>query len=327
MNRREFITLCGGALAAWPLGAGAQQNALPVIGFLDSKLAEGAAHFVAAFREGLKETGHFEGQNVAIEFRWSEGQYDRLPAMAADLVRRRVAVIAAISPFAAMAAKAATSTIPIIFQTGADPVAAGLVDSLNRPSGNLTGFYRFADDLVPKCLELLHEAVPNATMMAFLLNPATPSAETRSREAQAAAQSLGLKQLHVLNAATEGEIEAAFATLVQQGVGAVVIGQDAFANSRSEQLAALAHRYALPAIFSLREFAAAGGLMAYGASLADQYRQVGVYIGRILKGEKPADLPVQQSTKVELVINVKTAEAFGLTVPLSLLGRADEVIE
>jgi putative ABC transport system substrate-binding protein len=275
----------------------------------------------------MQEAGYVEGRNVRLDFRFAEGQYDRLPLMAADLIRREVNVIAAISPFAALAARAATTTIPIVFQSGSDPVEAGLVTNLNRPGGNVTGFYRFADDLVPKCLELLREAVPAASTMAFLMNAAIPSAEARARDAQAAAKLLGLKQLYLLNGANEREIEEALAVAVKQGVGAVAIGQDAFSNSHTEQLAALAIRHGLPAVFSLREFAVAGGLMSYGASLADQYRQVGLYTARILKGEKPADLPVQQSTKVELIINLKTAKALGLALPLSLLGRADEVIE
>jgi putative ABC transport system substrate-binding protein len=330
MKRGEFIKLLGAAAATAMVGPSlvcAQESTLPVVGILDSKLADGAAHFVAAFRQGLQEAGYVEGRNVRLDFRFAEGQYERLPMMATDLVRTEVNVIAAISPFAALAARDATKTIPIVFQSGSDPIEAGLVANLNRPGGNLTGFYRFADDLVPKCLELLREAVPTATTMGLLMNAAIPTAEARTRDAEAAAKLLGLKQLHLLNAANEREIEVAFDAAVKQGVGAVAIGQDAFSNSHTQQLAALASRHRLPAIFSLREFATAGGLMSYGASLADQYRQVGLYTGRILKGEKPADLPVQQSTNVELIVNLKTAKALGLTVPLSLLGRADEVIE
>jgi putative ABC transport system substrate-binding protein len=325
MKRRAFITLVGGA-AAWPLAARAQQSAMPVIGFLEAKSADTSAHFVAAFRQGLKEAGFVEGQSVAVEFRWTEGHFDRLPEMAADLVRRRVAVIVAISPNAALAAKAATTTIPIVFQTGSDPVQAGLVTSLSRPGGNLTGVSRLATELMPKLLEALREAVPNPEV-ALLVNPASFDVEGKTREMQDAALALGLPRLHVLNASTEREIDAAFATLRQLQANALVIGQDVYFNSRIEQLAAQALSHSVPAIYSLPEFAAAGGLMSYGASLADQYRQVGVYTGRILKGEKPADLPVQQATKVELVINMKTAKALGLTVPLALLARADEVIE
>jgi putative tryptophan/tyrosine transport system substrate-binding protein len=327
MRRREFITLLGSAAAACPLAARAQQPTTPVIGFLDAKSADSSTHYVTAFRQGLKEAGYVEGQNIALEFRWADGQYDRLPALAADLVRRQVAVIAVISPNAALAAKAATTTIPIVFQTGTDPVEVGLVTSLNRPGGNLTGISRLAAELAPKLLELLRQTAPNAAVIAFLMNPSAYNAELKTQEAQAAARSLGLQQLQVLNAETEHDIDAAFATLIQRPAGALVIGQDVFFNSRIEQLADLALRYAVPAIYSLREFAAAGGLMSYGASLADQYRLVALYVGRILKGEKPADLPIQQATKFELVINLKTAKALGLTVPPSVLAIADEVIE
>jgi putative ABC transport system substrate-binding protein len=326
LRRREFITLLGGAAAAWPIAGRAQQPALPVIGFLEAKSADTSAHLVAAFRQGLKEAGFVEGQSVAVEFRWTEGHFDRLSEMAADLVQRRVAVIVAISPNAALAAKAATTTIPIVFQTGSDPVQAGLVTSLSRPGGNLTGVSRLATELMPKLLEVLREALPNAEI-AFLVNPGSFDVEGKTREMQVAALALGLPRLHVLNASTEREIDAAFATLSQVQANALVIGQDVYFNSRIEQLAALALRHRVSAIYSLPEFAAAGGMMSYGASLADQYRQVGVYTGRILKGEKPSDLPVQQATRIELVINLKTAKALGLTIPISLLGRADEVIE
>jgi putative ABC transport system substrate-binding protein len=326
MRRREFVTLLGGA-AAWPLAARAQQAAMPVIGFLHPQSADASAHFVSAFRQGLKEGGYVEGQNIAIEFRWAEGRNDQLRAMAADLVRRQVAVIAAISPNAAVAAKSATTTIPIVFQSGSDPVELGLVTSLNRPGGTITGISRLATALVPKLLELLHEAAPNADNIAFLMNPASVNAEVKTREAQAAAQSLGLKQLVILTAGTSAEIDSAFAAVTERRANALLIGQDIFFNNQVEQLAALALRNKVPAVYSLREFAAAGGLMSYGASLADQYRLVGVYVGRILKGEKPGDLPVQQATKVELIINLKTAKALGLSVPVPLLGRADEVIE
>jgi putative ABC transport system substrate-binding protein len=326
MRRREFIALLGGA-AAWPLAARAQQPAMPVIGFLDPKSASASAHFVSAFRQGLKEGGYVEGQNIAIEFRWAAGRNDQLPAMAADLARRQVAVIAAISPSAALAAKSATTAIPIVFQSGSDPVEMGLVASLNRPGGTITGISRLATELAPKLLELLHEAAPNADNIAFLMNPASVNAEFKTREAQAAAHSLGLKQLLVLTAGTATEIDSAFVTMAERRANALLIGQDVFFNNQVEQLAAMALRNKVPAIYSLREFATAGGLMSYGASLADQYRLVGVYVGRILKGEKPGDLPVQQATKVELIINLKTANALGLSVPVPLLGRADEVIE
>jgi putative ABC transport system substrate-binding protein len=326
MRRREFIALLGGA-AAWPLAARAQQPAMPVIGFLDPKSASASAHFVSAFRQGLKEGGYVEGQNIAIEFRWAAGRNDQLPAMAADLARRQVAVIAAISPSAALAAKSATTAIPIVFQSGSDPVEMGLVASLNRPGGTITGISRLATELVPKLLELLHEAAPNADNIAFLMNPASVNAEVKTRDAQAAAHSLGLKQLLILPAGTSTEIDSALATMAERRANALLIGQDVFFNNQVEQLAALALRNKVPAIYSLREFAAAGGLMSYGASLADQYRLVGVYVGRILKGEKPANLPVQQATKVELIINLKTANALSLSVPVPLLGRADEVLE
>jgi putative ABC transport system substrate-binding protein len=325
MQRREFITLIGGAAAAWPLSARAQQPAMPVIGFLHSGSPDMYADRLRTFRQGLKEAGYVEGENVAIEYRWAENQYDRLPALAADLVRRQVAVIAANSP-AALPAKAATTTIPIVFTSGLDPVAVGLVASLNRPGGNLTGIASLNVEIGPKRLELLHELVPTATIFALLLNPTNPYAQTLSRNLQAAARTLGL-QLHVLHASTEREIDTVFAILTQLRAGGLVIGPDAFFNDRSEQLAALTVRHAVPAISQYREFAAAGGLMSYGGSTTDSFRQVGVYTGRILKGEKPADLPVVRSTKVEMILNLKTAKALGLTVPLPLIGRADEVIE
>jgi putative ABC transport system substrate-binding protein len=326
MNRRSFITLLGGA-AAGPLAARAQ-TAIPVIGFLSAASPDVWAERLRAFRQGLGETGYTEGTNLAIEYRWAEGQNDRLPALATDLVRRQVAVIAAPgSTPAALAAKAATTTIPVVFYTGADPIAVGLVASLNRPGGNITGVATLGAELAPKRLELLHELVPAATVVALLVNPTSPNlAEFTTRDLQAAARSLGLK-LHVLHASSERDFDKVFAALAQLQVGGLVITPDAVFTSRSEQLAALTLRHAVPTIFQFRAFSAAGGLMSYGGSLADGDRQVGVYTGRIVKGEKPADLPVQQVTKVELFLNLKTAKALGLTVPISLLGRADEVIE
>jgi putative ABC transport system substrate-binding protein len=326
MKRRKFITLIGGAVAAWPLTARAQQGAMPVIGLLSSVTARQWAPFIAAFLQGLNEVGFVEGQNVATEQRWAEGQYDRLPAMAADLIQRRVAVIAALTTPAAVAAKAATATIPIVFTTIGDPVQIGLVTSLSRPGGNITGVTYLNVEVAPKLLELLHEVIPTATTMAALVNPTNPNADTLSRSLQVAARTLGL-QLHLLKASTEPDIETAFVTLAELRVSGLVIPSDAFIIAHEERLAAWALRHRLPAIFQTRALAMAGGLMSYSGSALDVYRQGGVYTGRVLKGEKPADLPVQQSTKVELVINLKTAKALGLTIPLPLIGRADEVIE
>jgi putative ABC transport system substrate-binding protein len=324
MNRRGLISLLGGA-AAWPLAARAQQRAMPVVGFLSGVSAWEDAHLAAAFRQGLSETGYVEGRNVLVDYLWAEGHYERLAALAADLVSRQVTVIATGSIAAGLAAKAATTTVPIVFQVGGDPVESGLVATLNRPGGNLTGVTTLSLELWPKRLELLHEVVPTATLIGLLVNPINFDNKL-NLEIQAAARTLGL-QLHVLHATTERDFDTVFATLVQLRVGALMIGGDAFFTSRSEQLAALTVRHAVPTIFQYRQFAAAGGLMSYGSSITEAYRLVGVYTGRILKGEKPTDLPVQQSAKFELFINLKTAKTLGLTVPLSLLGRADDVIE
>jgi len=327
MDRRTFMGSVAGGLVAAPLAACAQKSAIPMIGFLGSASPAQSAPFVAAFRKGLNETGYVEGKNVAIEFRWAEGQYDRLPALASELVRRQMAVLVATGgPGAALAAKAATSTIPIVFTTGSDPVQFGLVASLGHPGGNATGVTIFTVDLVAKRMELLRELVPKATVIAFISNPNTPYAESEVGKAQEAARSFG-QQLHVVRAATAQEIDAAFATLVQLRAGALLIGTDPFFSSRREQFVALAARHAMPAIFDLREFATAGGLLSYGASITEAYRQAGIYTGKILNGAKPADLPVLQPTKLELVINLKTAKTLGLTIPQSLLLRADEVIQ
>ena len=329
MKRREFIALVGGAAAvAWPFAARAQQPAMPVIGFLSSASPKQHEHVVRAFRQGLSETGYVEGRNVRIEFRWADDKNDRLSELAADLVRHKVNVIAAPgSTPGALAAKAATAAIPIVFSVWIDPVASGLVASLARPGGNITGVTNLNTELGPKRLELLRELMPTANVIALLVNPTSPLiAETVSHELQSTARTLGL-QLLILNASNERDFDTIFSTLVQQRASALVIAPDALFISRSEQLAALTVRHAVPAITQFREFAAAGGLMTYGGSFTESVQQVGVYTGRILKGEKPADLPVQQLTKAELIINLRTAKAIGLTVPPTLLRRADEVIE
>jgi putative ABC transport system substrate-binding protein len=329
MRRREFITLLGGAAATWPLAGRAQQQTVPVIGLLSGQLAGVSAPQVAAFRQGLSEAGFVEGRNVAFESRWADNQYDRLPVLAADLVQRRVALIAAIafgSTPAALAAKSATTTIPIVFAVGTDPVKTGIVASLNQPGGNVTGTTFFANELGAKRLGLLHELLPRATVIAVLLNPHFPDAPEQLRNVQEAARTLGL-QIHVLNASTESEIDAGLVALARQRADAVFVGADPFLSSRRDQIIALAARYGLPAIYDLSGAAAAGGLISYAADSLDANRRAGVYAGRILKGEKPADLPVLQPTKFQLVINLRTAKALGLEVPDRLLALADEVIE
>jgi len=326
LKRREFITLLGGAAAAWPLAARAQQpGKLPTIGFLGNDAATWT-DWTAAFRQGLKEAGYVEGQNATIEYRWAEGHYDRLPALAADLVGRKVTVIAATSTPAALAAKAATATVPIVFTTGGDPIKLGLVASLNRPGGNITGVSSLISELGTKRLGLLRELVPSATVIATLVNPNFPDADGQLRDAEAGARALGL-QLIVLRAGTEREIDAAFATMAQRGGGVLDVSVDPFFVERRDHIVALAASYAIPAMYPLRDFAVAGGLMSYGTDFADSYRQAGIYTGRIVKGEKPADLPVQRSTKFEFVINLKTAKALGLSVPNSMQLLADKVIE
>lgn len=326
MRRREVITLLGSVAAAWPLVALAQQRPLPVIGFLNGGAPESFAPMLNAFLQGLKEAGYVDGQNVAIEYRWANGQYDRLTALAGDLVQRRVAVIAATSTPANLVAKEATSTIPIVFTTGGNPVQLGLVSSLSRPGGNVTGVTQMTGEVAPKRIELAHDLFPQATTFGLLINPKNPLAETVKTDSQAAAQRLGL-QLNVLHASTDVEIEDAFKAFHEKHVGALVIGTDAFFNNRLEQLAALAIRSSLPAVYEYHQFVEGGGLASYGGSILDSYRLAGGYTGRILKGDKPADLPVQQASKIELLINLKTANALGLTLPSSVLNRADEVIE
>jgi putative ABC transport system substrate-binding protein len=324
MRRREF--LIGSALAAWPMTSRAQR-AMPVVGFLNGSSADGYAPMVSAFHQGLKEVGYVEGQNLAIEFRWANGQYDQLPILAADLVRRKVSVIAATGTPANLVAKTATNTIPIVFTTATDPVHLGLVASLGQPGGNVTGATQLGVEVGPKRLELAHELIPDATDIALLVNPDNPSAATTLlKDAQGAAFTFGL-QLHVLRARTEREIEAAFASFGQLRAGVLVIGTDSFFNGQSKRLAALALQHSVPAIYQFGDFTSAGGLISYGGSIKESYRLAGIYTGRILNGDKPAELPVQRSTKIELIINLKTAKALGVTVPQPLLARVDEVIE
>jgi putative ABC transport system substrate-binding protein len=327
IERREFLATLGGVAAAWPLAARAQGSAMPVVGYLGPGSAVSDAFRVTAFRQGLSEAGFVEGQNVTVDYRWAEEHYDRLPAMATDLVNRHVAVIVATSTPAALAAKAATTTVPIIFETAADPVKLGFVASLNRPGGNVTGVTQLGEEVLPKRLELLHELLPSARVLALLINPADPVlADPQTRVVLSAAKTFGL-ELHVLRASSERDFDAVFAKLIELRVGGLVIGGSNVFTGHINQLAALTVRHAVPAIYQRREFAAAGGLMSYGSSIPDTHRIVGLYTGRILKGDNPANLPVQQASKVELYINFKTAKAFGLTVPLPLLGRADEVFE
>jgi putative ABC transport system substrate-binding protein len=327
MKRREFITLVGGAAATWPFAGLAQQPAMPVVGFINAASPQPYARMLSAFLKGLSEAGYVENQNVKIEYRWALGEIDRLPALVADLVRREVTVIAATGTPAALAAKAATTTIPIVFEIGSDPVQIGLVTSLNRPSGNVTGVAQLAIEVGPKRLELLREMIPKIRVIALLADPTDRAIfENTTQGVQSAARSLGL-ELHVLNVSTDRDLDAAFANLVRLRAGGVVISGGQFFNSRSKQLAAAALQHAVPTISPYVDLAGVGGLMSYGTSITDAYRLAGVYTGRVLKGEKPADLPVQQATKVELVINLKTAKALGITVPVSLIGRADEIIE
>ena len=325
MKRREFITLVGGAAATWPIAARAQQSAMPVIGFLRSASLANVAHLVTAFRQGLKEADFFEGQNVAIEYRSAEDHLERLPALVADLIGRQVAVIVG-NHNAALAAKAAATAVPIVFVTGADPVRDGFVVSLNRPGGNVTGVSFLANEIGTKRLDLLRQLVPNAGTIAMLVNPRTPDIEAERRDVQAAAQAIG-QQLIIFDLESDRDIEPAFAAATQRGARALLVSAGAFTNSHRERLIAMAARHAIPAMYSLREYVTDGGLISYAASITDAYRQAGLYTGRILKGEKPADLPVIRSTRLELVINLKTARTLGLTIPDKLLAIADEVIE
>jgi putative ABC transport system substrate-binding protein len=327
MRRRAFITLIGSATVGWPFTGRAQQPTMPVVGFLGGGSPDLSSHLVRAFGQGLNEIGYIEGRNVKIEYHWAKNQYERLSALAADLVIRQVAVIVATPTPAALEAKASTATIPIVFLTGGDPVELGLVAGLNEPGGNMTGVSIFSGPLVAKRMEILHELVPKAEIFAMLINPANRKlVESTTKDAKEAAQALGLK-LAILNVSSDIDFDPAFETMIRQGIGALVVGTDALFNSKRDQLVAAATRYAVPTMYEFSEFVAGGGLISYGTSVTDMFRQLGIYTGRILKGDKPADLPVQQATKVELVINLKTVGALGLTVPLTLLGRADEVIE
>jgi ABC-type uncharacterized transport system substrate-binding protein len=326
MIRRKFITLIGGAAAAWPLAARAQQTGMPVVGFLHPATPVGYAHIVAALRQGLSETGHIEGRNLAIEFRWGDDHLDRMPALAADLVRHRVAVIVAGGLSAAIAARSVTTTMPIVFSAGTDPVKAGLVASFNRPGGNITGLLQFNDSLITKRLEMMRELVPKASVIGLLVDPKAVSATPRSESVQAAARAIG-QQLRVLSATSQEQFDEVFATAKHEQIGALLVSNGTVFTNGRERLVALAARYAIPTSYEYREFVAAGGLLSYGANHTDEYRQVGAYAGRILKGEKPADMPVIQTTKFELAINLRAAKALGLTVPPTLLARADEVIE
>ena len=325
MRRREFIILVGAAAGARPLPLRAEPS-MPVIGFLNGSSADGYAPMVAAFGQGLKEVGYVDGQNVTIEYRWAEGHYDQLSELVNDLIRRQVSVIAATSTPANLVAKKATSTIPIVFTTSSDPVQLGLVESLNRPGANATGVTQLNVEVGPKRLELARELMPNATAVALLINPKNPQTDSVLKNMQAAARSLGL-QLPVLRASSEAEMEAAFVGFASLKAGILTIGTDTLFNGRTEKLASLAVRYSVPTIYQYNQFTRNGGLMSYGGSIEDAYRTAGILVGRILKGDKPADLPVQQSTKVQLIVNLKAAKALGITVPLSMLGRADEVIE
>jgi putative ABC transport system substrate-binding protein len=326
MIRRDFLTLLGGAAVAWPVGAWGQQPSMPVIGMLNGGIASANAFMVTALRRGLLETGYAEGRNMSIEYRWAGDQQDRLPALATDLVQRRVAVIAAGPTAAALAAQAATNTIPIVFQTGRDPVADGLVTSFNRPGGNITGVSQLAVELGAKRLDVLLKLIPNARLVAVLAFPQSLVSREQVADLQHAADALGVHLL-VLNIGDDRDLVPAFASIIEQHAGALIVSASAFFFGRREQLAALAARHAIPTIYQSREFMSAGGLMSYGGDFSDVYRQIGVYVGRILKGEKPADLPVVQPTKLELVINLKTAKALGLEVPPTLIALADEVIE
>ena len=328
MRRRDFIKVVAGSAVAWPLAVRAQQTPMPVVGFVNSTSPQSYARQLAAFLEGLREAGYEEGRNVAVEYRWAEGKNERLAAMAGDLVQRQVTVIAATSTPAALAAKAATSSIPIVFETGGDPIRLGLVANLSRPGSNVTGAASMAVEVIAaKGLELLHELIPAAHVMGLLVNPTDPAnAKPQEREVLATARTLGF-EIHVLNAAAERDLDAAFRKLTELRAAGLLISANAFFTGHSEQLAALAAHYAIPAVFARREFAVAGGLLSYGSDLAESYRLAGIYTGRVLKGDKPADLPVQQATRVELIINLKAAKALGISVPLSILGRADQVIE